>query len=58
MEVKNSCYFYQLAKMLIISPEFKCSNEILTITAMMSGLLIKISVVAAVLIFNSFLSSA
>ncbi|KAJ6607255.1 P-loop containing nucleoside triphosphate hydrolase protein [Mycena sp. CBHHK59/15] len=26
----------QLAKMLIISPEFKCSNEILTITAMLS----------------------
>ncbi|TFK35903.1 P-loop containing nucleoside triphosphate hydrolase protein [Crucibulum laeve] len=26
----------QLAKMLIISPEFKCSNEMLTITAMMS----------------------
>ena len=27
----------QLAKMLIISPEFKCSNEILTIVAMLSG---------------------
>jgi pre-mRNA-splicing factor ATP-dependent RNA helicase DHX15/PRP43 len=26
----------QLAKMLIISPEFKCSNEILTIAAMLS----------------------
>ncbi|KAG6833159.1 DEAH-box ATP-dependent RNA helicase prp43 [Tephrocybe sp. NHM501043] len=26
----------QLAKMLIVSPEFKCSNEMLTITAMMS----------------------
>jgi len=26
----------QLSKMLIVSPEFKCSNEILTITAMMS----------------------
>ncbi|PPQ72131.1 hypothetical protein CVT25_008505 [Psilocybe cyanescens] len=26
----------QLAKLLIISPEFKCSNELLTITAMMS----------------------
>ncbi|RXW20408.1 hypothetical protein EST38_g5439 [Candolleomyces aberdarensis] len=26
----------QLAKMLIVSPELKCSNEILTITAMMS----------------------
>ncbi|KAH6879675.1 P-loop containing nucleoside triphosphate hydrolase protein [Coprinopsis sp. MPI-PUGE-AT-0042] len=26
----------QLAKMLIVSPEFRCSNEILTITAMMS----------------------
>jgi hypothetical protein len=23
--------------MLIVSPEFKCSNEMLTITAMMSG---------------------
>ncbi|KAK7014946.1 putative pre-mRNA-splicing factor ATP-dependent RNA helicase prp43 [Favolaschia claudopus] len=26
----------QMAKMLIVSPEFKCSNEILTITAMLS----------------------
>ncbi len=26
----------QLAKMLIVSPEFKCSNEILTIAAMLS----------------------
>ncbi|KAJ7156069.1 P-loop containing nucleoside triphosphate hydrolase protein [Mycena crocata] len=26
----------QLAKMLIVSPEFKCSNEMLTITAMLS----------------------
>lgn len=31
-------YLVQLAKMLIVSPEFKCSNEILTITAMLSGL--------------------
>jgi pre-mRNA-splicing factor ATP-dependent RNA helicase DHX15/PRP43 len=28
----------QLAKMLIVSPEYKCSNEILTITAMLSGM--------------------
>ncbi len=27
----------QLAKMLIISPEFKCSNEIVTITSKLSG---------------------
>jgi len=27
----------QLSKMLIVSPEFKCSNEMLTITAMLSG---------------------
>lgn len=27
----------QLAKMLIVSPEFKCSNEILSIAAMLSG---------------------
>ena len=27
----------QLAKLLIVSPEFNCSNEMLTITAMMSG---------------------
>jgi pre-mRNA-splicing factor ATP-dependent RNA helicase DHX15/PRP43 len=27
----------QLAKMLVVSPEFKCSNEILTIVAMLSG---------------------
>lgn len=26
--------------MLIVSPEFKCSNEILTITAMLSGIVI------------------
>jgi pre-mRNA-splicing factor ATP-dependent RNA helicase DHX15/PRP43 len=30
-------YVSQLAKMLIVSPEFKCSNEVLTITAMLSG---------------------
>lgn len=30
----------QLAKMLIVSPEFKCSNEILSIAAMLSGELI------------------
>jgi pre-mRNA-splicing factor ATP-dependent RNA helicase DHX15/PRP43 len=28
----------QLAKMLIVSPEFKCSNEILSIAAMLSGI--------------------
>jgi pre-mRNA-splicing factor ATP-dependent RNA helicase DHX15/PRP43 len=28
----------QLAKMLIVSPDFKCSNEILTIVAMLSGM--------------------
>lgn len=27
--------------MLIVSPEFKCSNEMLTITAMMSGTLLQ-----------------
>ena len=27
----------QLAKMLIVSPELKVSNEVLTITAMLSG---------------------
>jgi pre-mRNA-splicing factor ATP-dependent RNA helicase DHX15/PRP43 len=27
----------QMAKMLIVSPEFRCSNEILTIVAMLSG---------------------
>ena len=32
----QSCCF-QLSKMLIASPEFRCSNEILTITAMLSG---------------------
>ena len=29
--------FPQMAKMLIVSPEFNCSNEILTIVAMLSG---------------------
>jgi len=28
----------KLAKMLIVSPEFKCSNEILTIVSMLSGM--------------------
>lgn len=28
----------QLAKMLIVSPDFKCSNEILTIVSMLSGM--------------------
>lgn len=27
----------QLSKMLIVSPEFKCSNEVLSIAAMLSG---------------------
>lgn len=27
----------QLAKMLIVSPEFGCSNEMLSLTAMLSG---------------------
>ena len=27
-----------MAKMLIVSPEFKCSQEILTIVAMLSGM--------------------
>lgn len=27
-----------MSKMLIVSPEFKCSNEILTIAAMLSGM--------------------
>ena len=33
----DSDYVSQLAKMLIVSPEFRCSNELLTITAMLSG---------------------
>ena len=32
----------QLAKMLIVSPEFKCSNEILSIAAMLSGALLSV----------------
>ena len=36
MSMWNS-HVLQLAKMLIVSPEFKVSNEILTITAMLSG---------------------
>ena len=32
----QSCCF-QLSKMLIVSPEFQCSSEILTITAMLSS---------------------
>ena len=34
----TDCLFLlQLAKLLIVSPEFNCSNEILTIVAMLSG---------------------
>ena len=29
----------QMSKMLIVSPEFNCSNEILTVVAMLSGML-------------------
>ena len=44
--VHRSCTFHlrdvsdipQLAKMLIVSPDFKCSNEILTIVSMLSGM--------------------
>jgi HrpA-like RNA helicase len=28
----------QMSKMLIVSPEFRCSNEILTIVSMLSGM--------------------
>jgi pre-mRNA-splicing factor ATP-dependent RNA helicase DHX15/PRP43 len=28
----------QMSKLLIVSPEFKCSNEVLTIVAMLSGI--------------------
>ncbi len=28
----------QMSKMLIVSPEFKCSNELLTIVSMLSGM--------------------
>jgi HrpA-like RNA helicase len=28
----------QMSKMLVVSPEFKCSNEILSLTAMLSGI--------------------
>jgi pre-mRNA-splicing factor ATP-dependent RNA helicase DHX15/PRP43 len=37
VRVTQKSALLQLAKMLIVSPEFKCSNEILTITAMLSG---------------------
>jgi pre-mRNA-splicing factor ATP-dependent RNA helicase DHX15/PRP43 len=32
-------FVVQLAKMLIVSPDYKCSNEILTIVAMLSGMI-------------------
>jgi pre-mRNA-splicing factor ATP-dependent RNA helicase DHX15/PRP43 len=33
----------QLAKMLICSPEFGCSNEMLSLTAMLSGMLMRLA---------------
>ena len=33
----------QMAKMLIVSPEFNCSNEILTIVAMLSGAFLRVN---------------
>ena len=33
----------QMSKMLIVSPEFRCSNEVLTIVSMLSGASIHIS---------------
>ena len=30
----------QMSKMLIVSPKFRCSNEILTIVSMLSGMLV------------------
>jgi pre-mRNA-splicing factor ATP-dependent RNA helicase DHX15/PRP43 len=30
----------QMSKMLVVSPEFNCSNEILSITAMLSGIVV------------------
>lgn len=34
--LNSNSFLIQLAKLLIASPDFKCSNEILTITAMLS----------------------
>ena len=42
MNFRDLTHLVQLSKMLISSPEFKCSNEILTITAMLSGTLLHI----------------
>jgi len=42
--------FFQLAKMLIASPEFDCSNEILTIVAMLSGAMFVSSIGSCALI--------
>jgi HrpA-like RNA helicase len=33
----NAYLYVQMSKMLIISPEFHCSQEILTVVAMLSG---------------------
>lgn len=38
LHLRNLSDLPQLAKMLIVSPDFKCSNEILTIVSMLSGM--------------------
>ena len=48
----------QMSKMLIVSPEFKCSNEILTIVSMLSGKAIRSPFIHQWLIIPSVLCSA
>lgn len=38
LHLRDASDLPQLAKMLIVSPDFKCSNEILTIVSMLSGM--------------------
>ena len=37
MRIVNAYLYWQMSKMLIVSPEFHCSREILNIVAMLSG---------------------
>jgi len=40
----------QMSKMLVVSPEFNCSNEILSITAMLSAMMQIAAVLSASLV--------
>ena len=48
----------QLAKMVIASTDYNCSNEILSITAMLSGAFPSLSISYMIINYNSIFSSS